>query len=460
MASPSGLNLRGKVFTKQDGEEYEAHRCATFPTNVPPRYPDFIVLPEDVADVVETVKYAASTGNKMAVRGGGHSWTHASVREGGILVSLSHWKHIEVVGSTAWVDAGVTNMDLLDVIEKQGLGFPCGHCSTVPMSGYLLNGGFGIGKWGPACFSLLEVECVNAAGEHIIASECENQDLFWLARGSGHGFPAIAVRFRIRLYPIPGAVSTAMHVFSLEDANSVFSWVRKVLSSGPDILELNLTIRRPKQTDKEAAVFMTANIYANSDEEADAAWLRLSTDLPATPLETVACARSSLRGLLTSIEHFYPTGNRYVGMMMFITDPDPRDLMERITTAARAMPPGAHDSCILVVPMPETPTPPPPGPDTPLSVAFETAVVGVYGAWQDAARDKEFDHWTMESSATLETSATGYYIGEVDLARGQHLKRSSLCFARPVWNRIRKLQQALDPAGSFFSYLDWEGARL
>ena len=79
----------------------------------------------------------------------------------------------------------VTNRNLARALSEHGLAFPVGHCPTVPLSGYLLGGGFGwnAGTWGIACFSVESVDVVMADGELIRANESENTEVFWAARG-------------------------------------------------------------------------------------------------------------------------------------------------------------------------------------------------------------------------------------------------------------------------------------
>ena len=123
----------------------------------PERYPELIVRPETEAEVVEAVRLARAEGLKVKARSGGHSWTASSVRDG-MLIDLEALDEIIVDpdARTATVQPGVKGDDLGAALRAHGLFFPGGHCPTVCVGGYLLQGGFG---WngrlhGPACASV------------------------------------------------------------------------------------------------------------------------------------------------------------------------------------------------------------------------------------------------------------------------------------------------------------------
>jgi hypothetical protein len=101
--------------------------------------------------------------------------------------------------------------DLARALAAHGLAFPVGHCSTVPLGGYLLGGGFGwnAGAWGVACHAVEGVEVVTADGGIRRASGAEEPDIFWAARGAGPAFFGVVTRYRLRLRPLPRAITTA-----------------------------------------------------------------------------------------------------------------------------------------------------------------------------------------------------------------------------------------------------------
>ena len=154
--------------------------------------------PETEAEVVAAVRLARAEGLKVKARSGGHSWTASRVRDG-MLIDLEALDGITVdpESRTATVQPGVKGEDLGAALRAHGLFFPGGHCPTVCVGGYLLQGGFG---WngrlhGPACASVLAVNVVTAAGELIGADETTNSDVLWAVRGSGSGFFGVVTRY-------------------------------------------------------------------------------------------------------------------------------------------------------------------------------------------------------------------------------------------------------------------------
>src|SRR6202035_1921236 len=98
--------------------------------------------------------------------------------------------------------------ELLELLAKHDLFFPAGHCPGVGLGGYLLQGGFG---WngrvhGPACMSVEAIDVVLGDGSRVHASEEENADLLWAARGAGPGFFGVVTSFYLRLVRKPKLV--------------------------------------------------------------------------------------------------------------------------------------------------------------------------------------------------------------------------------------------------------------
>ena len=141
---------------------------------------------------------------KIGIRGGGHNWCAAALQEGGILLDLSRLNQVEIdpEARAATAEPVVTSRFLAKELAKHGLAFPVGHCPCVPLSGFILSGGLGwnAGEWGISCFSLLSVDVVTADGSLVTASETENTELLWAARGAGPGFFGVATKYRVRLY--------------------------------------------------------------------------------------------------------------------------------------------------------------------------------------------------------------------------------------------------------------------
>lgn len=53
-----------------------------------------------------------------------------------------------------------------------------------------------------ACESVVAIDSVDGSGEIRHASPDENADVYWAARGAGHGFFGVVTRFHLRLYHV------------------------------------------------------------------------------------------------------------------------------------------------------------------------------------------------------------------------------------------------------------------
>ena len=116
---------RGRLLPP-DHPAYEASR-RTFNAMAGGR-PLAIFQPEDTADVVAAVRWAADADVGFGVRGGGHSVAGHSAPDGALLIDLSTWRGAEVdpVGRTAIALAGSRLMDL-DAATAAWAGRPVRH---------------------------------------------------------------------------------------------------------------------------------------------------------------------------------------------------------------------------------------------------------------------------------------------------------------------------------------------
>src|SRR5947208_341916 len=97
---------------------------------LPQRYPDAIFSATSDQDVVDAVRLARSRGLRISIRSGGHSWIGASLRDGGLLIDLSHLNSVSIdpAGRTAVVGPAIRNVELMAALAPYGLAFPAGHC--------------------------------------------------------------------------------------------------------------------------------------------------------------------------------------------------------------------------------------------------------------------------------------------------------------------------------------------
>src|SRR5271170_7014313 len=209
------------------------------------RHPQIIAQARDEQDVVAAVKFARAKKLKVTVRGGGHEWCNPSLRDNGLLIDLTNLNRvlsIDTGARRAVVQPVVSNRQVQTAVNSHGMSFPTGHCPEVKLSGYLLSGGmsWNHGVWGPGVASVEAIEIVNAKGKVITASATENPDYFWAARGCGPGFFGVALRYHLKLYPLPRAIISSVYYYPYEHLVQLAKWLDQLASQLPSSIELSL----------------------------------------------------------------------------------------------------------------------------------------------------------------------------------------------------------------------------
>lgn len=192
--------------------EYEKARSRVFNAKVPARYPRAVVKPRTLSDVVAAVELAKRLDVRVSIRSGGHSWACWSIRDNSILIDFVYFKHISYDDDTKIVQAspGTLSKEVCAFLSSKKRFVPVGHCGTVGIGGFLLQGGMGLNarvslkyytwfhillltlyvfcqSYGWACEYIVGIDVVTADGQIKHCSEYENSDLFWAARGAGPG---------------------------------------------------------------------------------------------------------------------------------------------------------------------------------------------------------------------------------------------------------------------------------
>jgi glycolate oxidase len=210
--------------------------------------PTCVTFPEDSAEVAEIVRIAERHRIPIVARGAGTGLAAgASPTEGGIVVVTTAMDSIEIDpdNRTAWVGAGVINLDLSHAAAPFGLYFAPDPSSQ---SACTIGGNVANNSGGPHCLSegsttshVLGMEVVLAGGEVAIlggqAPDPPGLDLKGAVVGS-EGTLGIVTRALVRLLPIDPDVRTLLMDFSsVEDAARTVS---DVIAAGlvPAALEL------------------------------------------------------------------------------------------------------------------------------------------------------------------------------------------------------------------------------
>jgi FAD/FMN-containing dehydrogenase len=429
----------------------------SFNTLLPAERPDAVVRPRSEAEVVAAVRAAAAGGQRIAVRSGGQSWVAASVRDGGVLLDLGDLDSIALDAErmTATVGPGVRGARLSAVLEEAGLAFPVGHCGDPGVGGFLLGGGLGVnwGHWRPACFSIERMRVVTADGELRTASPTENPDLFWLARGSGPGFPGVVTEFELALRPLPPSIRVETWSYPLDRLPEVTRWLTDASPRLPTNVELSLVTARSPDPEHPLVVGVAATVFADSPAEADGALAPLHAaptthrGQPAVPLAHTAPADVAFSALHEAVDATYPRGARYLADTFWI------DLDLHDATAPLAALLGRAPSTLsyVLAGMPAN------GAGAELVNPGEAAygmhdrtLLIVYTIWEDPADDAANRAWLDEVAAALLPTATGHFLSEADLRHRPERVPGS--FAPADRARIEHLRGHYDPERLFHGF--------
>jgi FAD/FMN-containing dehydrogenase len=162
-----------------------------------------VVYPTSAEDVSKAILFGVANNLELAVKGGGHATSGSSSTDGGLCIDLDKMRGVSVdtEKKTVTAQGGAWWEDVDAAATKYGLACVGGTVSHTGIGGLTLGGGYGFlsGEHGLVVDNLLEVEYVLADGTIVTASEKENQDLFWAARGAGAGF-GVATRFTYRAH--------------------------------------------------------------------------------------------------------------------------------------------------------------------------------------------------------------------------------------------------------------------
>jgi FAD/FMN-containing dehydrogenase len=232
---PLRERVAGRVIAADDEGYEDARRVYNAMID---RRPRAIVRCAGEDDVVAAVHYAREHALDLAVRGGGHSAPGFGTVDDGIVVDLSAMREVRVDPQTrtATAQGGATWGDFNDATHEHGLATTGGIISTTGVGGLTLGGGIGYlaRGFGLSCDNLVSARVVTADGRTLVASETENDDLFWAIRGGGGNF-GVATSLEFRLHPLSEIYGGPMF-FELDDAQTVLRFYREFMPGAPEQL--------------------------------------------------------------------------------------------------------------------------------------------------------------------------------------------------------------------------------
>ncbi|KAG7356633.1 FAD linked oxidase-like protein [Nitzschia inconspicua] len=224
LSSDDGLT----VISSQDAGFMEALTSRTFVSNFPSDIqsdllPEAVIVAITTVAVQKAVQFCHKYKLNISPRTGGHNW-HSIFLQGKntVILDVGGLDSVQFEDETKTILAGPGATSVNTKIPKEYF-FPSGHCPSVPLGGFVLGGGYGIGfpKYGMACSLVVGMEVVLASGEIRWVKETDDDDiakvLMDLVKGSYHHFPAVVTKFKLRALEAPKCVLQQSFLFAPTD---------------------------------------------------------------------------------------------------------------------------------------------------------------------------------------------------------------------------------------------------
>ncbi|MFF5148079.1 FAD-binding oxidoreductase [Streptomyces sp. NPDC013157] len=445
MSAPTP-HFDGELLLRGDAGFDEAAVDRIFNRRLPERVPAAVLRVAGERDIVNGVRLARERGWQVAVRSGGHSWAQWSLREDALVLDLGGFKEMsydpgtQVVRATPAVRGG---LELAPYLAEYGRFFPGGHCPSVGLGGFLLQGGQGWNArgWGWAAEYVTAVDVVTADGELVRADAEHHSDLYWAARGAGPGFPGIVTRFHLRTLPEPRHLAHTVQGFGLSDFDEVMTWLHTLHGTVADTVEIVALTKTDPHLGDEPVLLVTAVAMVDDADEADRALAPFRTNpaleraLFVVDNEPTTFEREREHQLAAN-----PEGHRWAVDNAWISG-SPADVVGAARRVYTTLPTAKSFTIwFSMAPLRELP-------DMAFSLQSEIYLAS-YVLWEDEEEDARNQAWLAAAMAELQPVTVGQYLGDSDLARRQ------LRFVSDAsWERLRKIITVRDPDGLFVGYL-------
>jgi FAD/FMN-containing dehydrogenase len=433
---------------------YEDARVArVFNTRRPDRFPAGVLPACTEEDVVAGVRLARERGLKVSVRAGGHSWAVWSLHEDALLIDVGGMREMTYDSATGIATASPAlkgGAEFTPFLTEHGRVFTGGHCPGVGLGGFLLQGGQGWNsrRHGWACENVVGIDVVTADGELIHASDDENADLLWVARGAGPGFFGVITRFHLRTFARAEAMTQDTWMFELDDLDALLGWIDELLPTLDPVVEPVIAATRLPRPSGPPVLLLHTTAMCDTPEEAERVLAPLA-DCPIAHLAishergpTTIEAENEAQALQNPENHRYAVDCTWTDARAGELAPHLRALWAELPTE--------HSFAIWYGWSPSRPLP-----DMAFSVEGR-AYLATYAIWPDPADDERHRDWVVRRMGRLAGAVgKGVYLGDTDFTR-----RPDRFLSDENFRRLEEIRRRRDPDGLFCSYLIAEGATL
>ena len=291
------------IVTPQDAGYDDARRLWNA---IHDRRPSVIARPRNAQEVAAAVAFAREHDLEIAVQSGGHAAAGLAGGGGGLVVSLSNMRGVEVdpQDRIARANGGALLGELDIAAQAHGVVCPVGVIGHTGVAGLTLGGGVGRLQrhFGLTIDNLVAIELVAADGRLVRATETEEPELFWGLRGAGWNF-GIATAFEFRLQPFGPDLHRGLLTFPAARVQEIWGSFRDFAVDAPDALSLIFGIAQagadegyPDDVVGRPITYIAWNHSGSADEaERDTAALRegpkpLTTTIGSVPYLEVQTA--------------------------------------------------------------------------------------------------------------------------------------------------------------------------
>ncbi|MFI1486362.1 FAD-binding oxidoreductase [Streptomyces sp. NPDC020747] len=409
------------------------------------RCPAAVLEAESEQDVVEGVRLAVERGWQVAVRSGGHSWATWSVRDEALLIDLGGFREMSYDATTGIVTATASvrgGDELNPYLGEFGRFFNGGHCPSVGIGGFLLQGGQGWNArgWGWAAESLAAVDVVTAEGESVRADERHHSDLFWAARGAGPGFFGVVTRFHLRTRPLPGHLAHSVHAYPLGLFDEVMTWLHGMHHTVSDLVEIVALTQTPPGHDEPLLLVTGVSMTDTPGQAAEALAPLHANPYADRALFRIEAQPTTLAEQLRGQRTANPEGHRYLVDNAWLTGPA-EEVVPAIRKAFTEQPtPQTFTIWFSMAPLRELP-------DMAFSLQSEI-YCATYVVHDSPERDGELRAWLDDAMARMRPVTVGQYLGDSDFT-----VRQLKFMGDEQWRRVQEIRAVRDPKGLFVGYL-------
>lgn len=435
----------GRTWRRGEPGFDEAVLETSFNARDPGHRPDIVVQANSTEHVIAAMHLARQRDLQVGICSGGHSWTQNHIRDGGLLIDMSRLNGIAIdtARKTAFVGPGCLCGELNDALAANELFFPVAHAYTVGVGGFLLQGGFGWNSrvMGLGCENVIGFDAVLADGSFVHASETQNPDLFWAARGAGPGFFAAIVRFHLKLYSRPRFMGLKLQVFRMKHLEEVFIWADCVGPSVASSVEFQIVLNRKAIGIGAPGMDILAPVIANSWKEAREAVAfiknsplraKASITSPLVPISLSRMMKTGEKTLFLPNTHWY-TDNMWIAGGV-------EGILPALRTIADTQPPAPSHALWLNWNPPARRT------DMAFSVEDRT-YLALYGGLRNPKDIAAHADWATRNMRALEPFSSGIQLADENLRR-----RPARFLNEAHMARIEKIRTQYDPDGRFPSW--------